>query len=774
MSRNEQAISDVVRLAFLMGLCAAIGVYLILTTSVITRDGVFYIEQARQLGLDPVGVCRRHPPGYPFLLWAGHRAASLFVQGDSPMLWVYSAQGVTLLCRVLAMLPLYFLGKRLVGAADSFWALLVLILLPYPAFYGSDILREWPYLLLLSTGMLLLHGSLTAGRWWTLALVGLVAGLGYIIRPECAQLLVYALLGLFVASRASCGVRRSLATHLARPLLAGASLVAGFLVVVAPYGYASGSILPHQLRPPVVNLPPIISAVGPKAAADDALAFDVREGELLELPIQASDPDGDALSFSLAEVPKASRPVYEFQSAITGASFWTISGEDRDLLLTHYPEIWRYKGIAWYAYSGPTARPGLQPVYRFWSPTQQRHFFTMSESEKEAVFTESTSDSWTYEGAAFYAFEETAHPADAVAVFRLWDQEHGYSWATTPSSGPDAQRDTVAWYAHPAGAPPAGAGIEDGIFRWRPSPAQRGEHQINIIVSDGRQPCCQLVTIHVTDAGSARQDQAGKGRQGTYAYASAMPCGWTRLLRRSGVLLQSIPLGNLARAVNDVVGGIGEDLMVILVLPWILGLYSCFRSRAGALERVLVAAVLIVNLGLMLGRQVWFGSGSDRRYGVAMIALTIFYLPIGLDVMTRAMNRIHTFRRNPAPVGTEPRSRGFYLLIAVGVILCTPKLVFTPLRAEKVGLRTAGEWLRQNTPADAVVAEPDRRISLYAERQGLPYERYPDARKADYVIEIARSDPTLMLDGWTRVHSVALGPRDDRTVIIYRTARMKE
>lgn len=774
MSRNKPLQSDAVRLALLMGLCAGIGIYLILTTAVITKDGVFYIEQARQLSLDPGGVCRRHPPGYPLLLWAGHGAASLFVQGDSPMLWVYSSQGVTLLCRVLTILPLFFLGKRLVGSSDTFWALFALILLPYPAFYGSDVLREWPYLLALSTGMLLLHGSLAAGRWWAIALVGPVAGLGYLIRPECAQLLVYAVLGLFVADRASCGTTGFRATGLARPLLASLLLAMGFATVIAPCVRAGGGIIPHQLRSSTWNLPPVISTVGPKPASDVALEFEIREGELLELPIQASDPDGDAFSFSLAGAPQASRPVYEFRSAITGASFWTISEQERDSLLTHYPEVWECRSVAWYAYPGPDARPGLRPVHRFWSPTQQRHFFTISESEREAIFAESALGSWAYEGAAFYAFGEQDHPADTTAVYRLWDAEHGYSWVTIPPAGPDARKESIAWYSHPPGTPPAGAGIEDGVFRWRPGVGQQGEHQVNIIVSDAGQASCQLVIIRVMKADSARQEQAEHGRLRAYSRASLSPCGWAHLPGQSGRPLQSIPLRNLARAVSDVIGGIGEDLMVIPALPWILGLCYYLRNRAGAMERVLIPAFLIVNLGLMVGRQVWFGSGSDRRYGMALICLTIFYLPMGLDVIVRVLSRISARRNAPAPAGTEQRSFWFYLLVSIGILLCTPKLIFTPLRAEKAGLRIAGEWLRQNTPADAVIAEPDGRISFYAERRGLPYERYPNVRKADFVVEIARGDPILTLDGWTRVHSVALGTRDDRTVIIYRTARMKE
>ncbi len=286
---------------------------------------------------------------------------------------------------------------------------------------------------------------------------------------------------------------------------------------------------------------------------------------------------------------------------------------------------------------------------------------------------------------------------------------------------------------------------------------------MSILVSDGKQASCQLLTIRVAPAGSARQDRV-RGQHALYAHASAMPC----------ILLQSIPLRNLARAVNDVVAGIGEDLMVLLVLPWALGLYCRLKNREATLERVLIAAILIVNLGLMLGRHMRFGPGSERRYSLAMIALTIFYLPTGLDLLTRGLDRVRPFRIASTSDRSASRSRWFYLFIAVAVVFCTPKLLFTPLRAEKAGLRATGEWLRQNSEADAVIAEPDRRISFYAGRQGLPYAFHPNARQADYVVEIAHGDPAPTLDGWTRVYSTALGSRDDRMVIVYRVNQTKE
>jgi hypothetical protein len=223
-------------------------------------------------------------------------------------------------------------------------------------------------------------------------------------------------------------------------------------------------------------------------------------------------------------------------------------------------------------------------------------------------------------------------------------------------------------------------------------------------------------------------------------------------------------------AVDDTFDGIAEDLMVIAVLPWILGLCLRLKNRATPLERILIAAVLIINLGLMLSRHIWIAPGSARRYSVAMIALTIFYLPAGVDVMTRVLNRTYAFRGRLAGLGAERRSLWFYLLMAGAVALCTPKLIYTPLRAEKAGYRTAGEWLRRNTPPEAVVAATDSRTSFYAERPQLLYKQYPNWRNADFVVEITGGGRLHVPEGWSQVYSVAVEPGSDSELVIYGRA----
>lgn len=235
--------SDAINLAILVLIASALGFYLIVTTVMIAKDGVFYIERAQKLSSDPFSIIETHPPGYVFLVFLSHKFVSLFSDNSSVYTWIYSAQGVSLLCRVLALVPLYFIGKLLVGSRNSFWALLVLIFLPYPAEYGSDVLRDWPHILFLATGFLFLLLGSKQGKLWMFAVVGLAGGFGHTIRPECAQLMFYGvswlLVGLFLRKRNMNRLKIFCALFV---------LLFVFAITIAPYIKVRGRILPRKLE----------------------------------------------------------------------------------------------------------------------------------------------------------------------------------------------------------------------------------------------------------------------------------------------------------------------------------------------------------------------------------------------------------------------------------------------------------------------------------------------------------------------------------------------
>ncbi len=237
----------------LLVIALGIGIYLILTTTLIAKDGVSYIHYAKALSSNPLETVRdcsdyappEYTPGYPFLILLTHRVANLFGRFSSVLSWIYSAQSVTLLCRLLALIPLYLIGKLIVGNKLSFWAILILVILPGPAKLGSDALRDWPHMLFLATGFLFLFWAARYGKWLMFGLVGVVAGLGYMIRPMCAQLLVYGVLWLIFNI-----FKREHKYSLSRTKIVGglALLVIGFAVVASPYMKIRGEILPARLQ----------------------------------------------------------------------------------------------------------------------------------------------------------------------------------------------------------------------------------------------------------------------------------------------------------------------------------------------------------------------------------------------------------------------------------------------------------------------------------------------------------------------------------------------
>jgi len=234
---------DLIHLAILLVIALGIGVYLIATTVVITKDGVMYIQDARRFSSEPQDVIKGRPFGYPFLIFATHKLVNSLSGGSSLFTWIYSAQSITLLCRLLALIPLYFIGKLLVGGRRSFQAIFILIILPYPAEFVSDVLREWPHILFLASGFLFLIWGAKNGKCLMFGAAGLAAGLGHIIRPECAQLLIYGALWIFIRLF-------SAKPSMSRPklLCALSVLLIGFAIPAAPYITARGQFLPAKLK----------------------------------------------------------------------------------------------------------------------------------------------------------------------------------------------------------------------------------------------------------------------------------------------------------------------------------------------------------------------------------------------------------------------------------------------------------------------------------------------------------------------------------------------
>ncbi len=234
---------DFIHLIILLTIAAGIGIYLIITTTLIAKDGTLYIECARQIVDNAVEAVRNMQPcpGYPFLIYLMHKVAGLFNDTESIQGWIYSAQSITLLCRLLSIIPLYFIGKLLVGGKKSFLGFLILSILPDSAKYGSDALTEWPHLMFLTIGFLFLLLGAQYHKNWMFGWAGISAGLGYLVRSEGCQLILYGSVWLiFNLIRPQNKVKR---TKAAGALIL---LLAGFAVIAIPYMWFKGHVFPDQ------------------------------------------------------------------------------------------------------------------------------------------------------------------------------------------------------------------------------------------------------------------------------------------------------------------------------------------------------------------------------------------------------------------------------------------------------------------------------------------------------------------------------------------------
>lgn len=153
-----------------------------------------------------------------------------------------------------------------------------------------------------------------------------------------------------------------------------------------------------------------ISAVTPPSAAMSSWPPSIGSRWLSGATIE--NPKGTAwdLAFELLTNQGSSAndsdlaPVYRFWSDKLGAHFYTINEAEKDKLIREQSQAWTFEGIAFYAYPPERAPVGSKPVYHFWSEKYSRHFYTISEAERQHII-DKFSNVWTERGIAWHAFD---------------------------------------------------------------------------------------------------------------------------------------------------------------------------------------------------------------------------------------------------------------------------------------------------------------------------------------------------------------------------------
>ena len=95
--------------------------------------------------------------------------------------------------------------------------------------------------------------------------------------------------------------------------------------------------------------------------------------------------------------------VYRFWSESSQSHFYTISEQEKEEIIKKYPpRVWNYEGPAFQAYPEQISDTNL--VHRFYSLTNRKHFYTISDQEADKIKNNAYPEAkFVYEGKAWFA-----------------------------------------------------------------------------------------------------------------------------------------------------------------------------------------------------------------------------------------------------------------------------------------------------------------------------------------------------------------------------------
>lgn len=253
------------QLALVLAVCLALRVWLVVKGDLISRDGTIYVALAEEWDRGgSAELARAYPQhlGYPLTMVGVHRALTPLGLPPGRDGWELVGRSISLTASLGAMAALWLLAGMTFNWRVAFLAAIVFGVGEKWAGDGADVLTD-PLAVCLqmwALAMALLAArKLATSRLHSAALAagaGLLAGLGYLVRPE-AMLMVPAAAGLWIIER----------FRLRRPW--GRTLLCVLLAVVC----AAACALPYMLliggftrriifQPAIVASPAILAAAG--------------------------------------------------------------------------------------------------------------------------------------------------------------------------------------------------------------------------------------------------------------------------------------------------------------------------------------------------------------------------------------------------------------------------------------------------------------------------------------------------------------------------------
>ncbi|MHC4782829.1 MAG: ArnT family glycosyltransferase [Planctomycetota bacterium] len=266
-------------LIFLVILCLGIGVYKISVMACVSRDTVTFMEFAEDLKTTPADAIRTRDqhPGYPAIILGAERVLSLMGFDSTLENRIAAAQTATLLSRIIALCFLYFIFQLFGDKKTALVSAILFMLIPKYANDGSEILSDWPNLMLMSAALFFsLHGLRTKHVHLFLW-AGVFSGLAYWIRPEGAVFVV--VMGIYTLIHGFRAKSGKLWACL------GVMIITTSLIT-APYMLYKGALFPKK-KVGTFTVANASLETGEKAAQSTPFQANIAASSLMLKPIQA-------------------------------------------------------------------------------------------------------------------------------------------------------------------------------------------------------------------------------------------------------------------------------------------------------------------------------------------------------------------------------------------------------------------------------------------------------------------------------------------------------
>jgi len=221
-------------------LALAVRVYRAGTLGSISRDGVFLVTFAKQIGEDPAFYIRTQTkqPGYSAMLLGLHKLIGPRIATESPLQWERCGQALSILGGLVGVGMIIVITRRLfsidtavvAGAVAAFW--------PNQVAVSADVLTDAPHLGLYLVALWIGGSALDRKTpWISLTACGVISGLAYWMRQEALGVPL-AVAAVLVMSRAEYSRRQR--------LIGCACLFGAFAAVVSPLVVITGSLMHNK------------------------------------------------------------------------------------------------------------------------------------------------------------------------------------------------------------------------------------------------------------------------------------------------------------------------------------------------------------------------------------------------------------------------------------------------------------------------------------------------------------------------------------------------